>query len=446
MNFAPIRAVADAVLFEGFALYPYRASAIKNRTRWAFGVLAPAAYVAGHAGEASWMQTEFLCVPDAGLEGSDGLVITGELRFLVSRVRRLERRAGAGTGRSDRSGSWEPTARLVSGGEPIVPWEEAEERTVVLEIDVPARRGCAAEGEVALREETVLFDVPASVEVTTLRVDGPSPLVEGRVVRERARVEGRVSIRVEAVPRTGDEPRAVRVRVRVENTSPWGGDRQGFLSGAHLVFGTENGQFVSLLDPPPWAELAASACDNVRLYPVLAGSAGSPAADRLLLASPIILEDHPRIAPESPGDLYDATEIDELLTLRTRALTDEEKREARATDPRVAALVDRAERLPDDDFARLHAVVRAAPATGPATPAPETLRPGARVRVHLRGRRADAQDMFVDGQAATVREVRCDTDGRTSVAVTIDADPATELHLAKHRFFYFFDDEVEPLA
>ncbi len=72
----------------------------------------------------------------------------------------------------------------------------------------------------------------------------------------------------------------------------------------------------------------------------------------------IILEDHPAIAPESPGALYDATEIDEILALRTAALTDEEKREARGTDDRAAAVIDLADTMPPEVLERLHGAVR----------------------------------------------------------------------------------------
>ena len=77
-----------------------------------------------------------------------------------------------------------------------------------------------------------------------------------------------------------------------------------------------------------------------------------------MLSSPVILYDHPRIAAESTGDLFDSTEIDEILTLRTLALTDEEKREARATDPRAADLLDRLDGLPPEMLERMHGAIR----------------------------------------------------------------------------------------
>jgi hypothetical protein len=73
-----------------------------------------------------------------------------------------------------------------------------------------------------------------------------------------------------------------------------------------------------------------------------------------MLCTPIILEDHPRIAPESPGDLFDGGEIDGLLTLSILALTDEEKAEIRAGDPRARAVLERTEALTDEQKLRLY--------------------------------------------------------------------------------------------
>ena len=60
-------------------------------------------------------------------------------------------------------------------------------------------------------------------------------------------------------------------------------------------------------------------------------------------------------------------------------------------------------------------------------------------------RRADAQDMFLDGQDATVTAVLHDVDGGIHVAVTLDADPGNDLHAWYGRYHYFAPDELEPL-
>ncbi|MBV8995805.1 MAG: hypothetical protein JO287_19360 [Pseudonocardiales bacterium] len=78
-----------------------------------------------------------------------------------------------------------------------------------------------------------------------------------------------------------------------------------------------------------------------------------------MLSSPILMDyDYPQVSPESPGDLFDATEIDEILSLRTLTLTDDEKLEARATDPRAAAIIDRVEEFPQEVLERLHGAIR----------------------------------------------------------------------------------------
>jgi hypothetical protein len=224
-------------------------------------------------------------------------------------------------------------------------------------------------------------------------------------------------------------------------------------------------------------------------WPVLAGP---EECRELVLSSPVILYDHPRIAAESAGDLFDSTEIDEILTLRTLALTDEEKREARATDPRAAELLDRLDGLPPEMLERMHGAIRylgplAAPGAGPpgngvpVAGRPEAGQPaaatqersvpwwdpgsdtsvspesdhiliagvrvarGSRVLMRPGARRADAQDLFLAGRSALVEAVLFDVDGNVHLAVTPEDDPAADLQRNHGRFLYFAPDEVEPL-
>jgi len=139
---------------------------------------------------------------------------------------------------------------------------------------------------------------------------------------------------------------------------------------AAAVLAIDDGAFVSMLDPAGDAEVAAASCVSDGTFPVLVGEQD---AHDVVLSSPIILYDHPQIAPESPGDLFDATEIDEILTLRTMALTDDEKREARATDPRAAAIIDRVDAMPPEILERLHGAIRSLrPVASPAAEPPTT--------------------------------------------------------------------------
>ena len=123
----------------------------------------------------------------------------------------------------------------------------------------------------------------------------------------------------------------------------------------HTILRTGGGEFVLAHGPAGGACEAREECENVKTWPVLAGDEGDR---RTILSSPIILYDYPKIAPESPGDLFDGGEIDQLLTLSILSLTDEEKEEARATDPRAREILDRSEALTEEDLMGLHGVMR----------------------------------------------------------------------------------------
>jgi hypothetical protein len=284
----------------------------------------------------------------------------------------------------------------------------------------------------------------------------------GRVVRRREAVAAMVGLSARPC---GPAGRLLRLRIRVENAARGpdrGADRTAALGRAliatHTLIAVADGAFVSLLEPPEHAREAARGCRNVHTFPVLAGPDGGAS---VLLSSPIILYDHPQIAPESPGDLHDAAEIDEILSLRTLTLTDRETAEARATDPRAAAIVDRVGDMPPEAFGRLHGAIRSLkPAAGkgarPAA-APEPgedghvvvagvrLRKGSRVRLRPRAHGTDAHDMFLAGRTARVERVLSALDGGCHLAVTVEDDPAAELNVWHGRFRYFGPDEVEPL-
>jgi hypothetical protein len=417
MSFEEARAIADAVLLEGYALYPYRSDSTKNRYRWTFGVLAPPEWAAGSA-ESSWLEAQVL------VEGASPCV-RGRLRFLQVVDRRIEVVEGDAFRTAD---------RLDVDGRVYVAWEEGSVREVDFTLAAEPRRG----------DLVIPFSAPEQEERETLH-DKTGRLV-GRVVRAREAVVGRIIVRSDRAE--SDAELLARVTIRVENLTPSKASttvratamRASCIS-AHVLLAVENGIFLSLLDPPMHALRAASMCTNVGVYPVLAGRAGT---GDVMLCSPIILYDHPQIAPESPGDFFDATEIDALLTLRTKTLTPDEMVLARATDPRTAALLDRVETLDHETLGRLHGVMRE------ERPVPQTPRfvRGTHVRLRLDGtrRRTDAQDLLYAGRTATIEDVREDVDGQQLLLVTIDDDPAVELHRWKGRFHYYYADEVEVIG
>ncbi|AUX46843.1 hypothetical protein SOCE26_083520 [Sorangium cellulosum] len=382
---ARVDRIARALLYEGYLLYPYRPSALKNRYRWTFGGLFPEPY-AGARGEASGMQIEcpFL--------GGDETTLSIALRFL-----QVQQRAAA------------PVARDPLGE----PWQEAVEQ----QIELPTLR---------LRELLATpwrqaFSVPAA--------------------HDRAALDGEV--RVTAAP--GPTGAGFKLSVRVANLTALDPadvpDRNcaalWAFHSTHVVMTIAAGAFVSLADTPAELRVLAAACENRGAWPILAGERG---AHDTVLASPIVLEDWPEVAPESPGDLFDATEIDEILGLRILTLTDDEKREMCAFDPRARELLERTELLSSDELLRLHGALRR---IAPVDAAPAAaLTPGARVRIRPR-RRADALDVILAGKIATVSSVVEDVDGVWHFVVTIDEDPGRDLGPYAHRFF-FRADELEP--
>ena len=417
-------AVADAVLYEGYLLYPYRRSAAKNQVRWQFGVLAPRSAIDADArptvaGSAeTWrQQTEIL------LEAPDDAVVHVRLRFLQPQHRGVERATPWG---------WEPVDALESGGARVLSFDEAVPREVDLVATVAELRAGLG----------TTVEAPAGADV--------EPLPEGRIVRRREPVSAVLSVQAERAPAPFP---LLRLRVVVANTSaglPAAARRPAVLRrslvATHTVLAVTGGRFLSLLEPPEWAAGAAATCTNLHAFPVLAGLPGSR---DLVLSSPVILYDQPQIAPESPGQLFDSGEIDEILSLRTLTLTDAEKAEARATDPRAAALIDRVDGIPDDVLARLHGAVRA---LRPVPSEPDAVlvggtrvSAGSRVRLHPRRHGTDAQDVFLAGRTATVDRVLHDVDGSRFVAVTVDDDPAAELNADHGRFYQFTADEIEAL-
>ncbi len=450
MSFELAQKVADAILYEGYVLYPYRASSSKNKVRFQWGVVAPREYSEAGGSEPWEMQTE--CLVEPGVAPRIELKVRG----LQLQERLVEEAAGPD--------AFKAVEFLNVGDEMLVAWDEGIEAD--LEMGGIDLRDLARQGT----ERRIVFDLPGGSDVEELRSQEFSEPC-GRLVRRRWTISAAIRLSAEKV----DE--YLRLRVRIENLTPVpeGMDREEALRrslvSAHTMLAVRDGRFVSLLDPPPEAAEAVAGCVNLHTWPVLAGPEGS---GDVILSSPIILYDHPAIAPESPNDLCDATEIDEILTLRIMTLTEEEKREARGTDPRARRIVDRADAIPDEILERLHGAVRSLrpadaepPAAAPKIPGwEEFLNPpgetppeeatltiadvlvGKGSRVRLRpSRRADSMDFFLAGRDARVTGIYRDVEDACYVAVSLEEDdPTGDLHEATGRFFYFYPDEIEPLS
>lgn len=390
-----VDAIARAVLYEGYLLYPYRSSALKNQQRWNFGVLYPPSWAAQQTGvDRSYLHME--CV--ALSSGASSIDVS--LRFLQI----VERHA-------------DELAR-----------QQAIERRVDLD--------CIALASLTHGENQNAFYFESD-----RRLDGQITVSAAQIREGIFRVTLRASNASDCVAASRDEALLHS------------------LASAHAVLRIYNGEFVSQTDPPEELREMVAACQNIGVWPVLAGESG---VRDMMLGSPIILYDYPQVAPESKCDLFDATEIDEILTLRILTLTDAEKEEVRRSDERARRILERLENSSPEHLLELHGTMR-----GMRQPQAEAwsswdtiaglsrergavsgieLAKGDRVRLRPQ-KRADIFDTLLDGKTAIIEAVEEDYEGNVHFAVVLDDDPGRdmgEMRQAGHRFF-FSRDEVEPI-
>jgi hypothetical protein len=258
---------------------------------------------------------------------------------------------------------------------------------------------------------------------------------------------GRLTLRSE---RRGDGSAVVRCCVHNTSQAPAGLDRAGALArsliSTQLLIRVSAGRFRSPLDSAP---------RSVNTYPVLATD-----SDDVVLGTTYVLPDHPQIAPESRGALFDSTEIEEALLLHVQVLSDDERAEIERADPAVREMIARAAAATPEDIIALHGRVEirdpetlVPPSEPPGLPDPAAGQPeavvdGVRfargVKVVIRpGPDADIQARMLDGRTATVERILTDYDGKTHLGVTIDDDPGQDLMRETGRLLYFFAPEVE---
>jgi hypothetical protein len=413
MNFADAEKIAAAVLYEGYILYPYRPSAVKNAQRWNFGTLYPQAYAeAQRPAESFRIKTECLVKTD----GNARLDVRARFLHLV---------------RKHTSGSKD--------------WDEGIDRSHEL-------------------KDLGLIDL----SITPMVHDFSVPAGQSDT-KKAATLSGRLIVEA-----TLAQPGLYRLSLQLLNHTPMQHAAecprdeamlQAFVS-AHLLLGVENGEFISLLDMPEEYREAVAGCNNSGVFPVLVGSEGQRS---MLFCSPIILYDYPKIAPESAGDFFDGTEMDEMLALRVLTLTEEEKSEIRGGDARAQQILERTEGLPQDFLMKVHGAVRGLrPVTeippeefeiGNWDPLAETpsldtvrvlgidLRVGDRVRLWPQ-KTADIMDMALKGKVALIEAIEQDFEDNVQLAVVLDDDPGREFGMMRqpgHRFF-FSPEEVEPFV
>jgi hydrogenase maturation protease len=322
--------VADAVLYEGYMLYPYRRSAMKNRQRWSFGILYPPAYDEVSSGtERSAMHSECL------LKISGTVTLHVQLRFLHLVLRKGARQCEPASG--------VPASSLgdLPGSES---WDEGMERSLEFKVALPAASS-----------QSFRFSFPGSFETESMRSGNTQETSAN--CRTQHGVNGTVSVLSQAI-----RENVLKITIDVANQTILPSDATEretallrSLLSAHTILSLSAGKFVSLMDPSEELREAASGCKNDGNFPVLLGE---PSTADMMLCSPIILYDYPQIAPESAGDFYDATEMDEMLTLRLMTLAENEKKEMRTADSRTSDLLRRTEQSAREQLMRTHGVIR----------------------------------------------------------------------------------------
>ncbi len=397
--------LVSSLLYEGYALYPYTPGATKNATPTPFGIAYPPAYADRSATTFDRVKVE--CVLAAG----EGARVSATARFLH----------GAG------------------------------------------ERHTAVERRIEV-EPTPLAELAADVGATAeFEFEAETPL------------RGRLRLRAEPLDAVDAEGRRLTlIRTCVHNTTALdpaeamrlerAGALLASLLSTNVVLEASEGQFISPLERDGVAGAAAAVCENVNTWPVLA----TP-ADDAVLAAPILLPEHPRIAPESLGNLFDNTEIEEALLLHVQALSESEREQIAAQDPAVRAMIERADTATPEQIINLHG--RLEPSAGdpshqttpplPPDPGPPaepghpnpgeqtleiggvTFRKGAKV-VLRPGTERDVYDRMLDGRTATIERLYLDYEDGAHVAVTIDDDPAQELFRETGRYLFFKAGELEP--
>jgi hypothetical protein len=334
MNIERVKQIADAVLYEGYILYPYRASAIKNHKRFSFGTLHPAS---NDSGEPSTIRTQCLVIGEAPM-------IEVRVRFLhlVNRdVLKLE--SPCQELLQDWESGAQPVASMNIDGTLYQTWQEAIEREIV--------QPKQALPELLTNRHCHQFSFGRESSVEPLASDG---VCVGAIRRSHPSVAGQIETCCEQI-----DDQVFKLTVGLLNDSDTASDSPCFndgrlnqvLASTHMILSVESGQFISSIDPPNELAAAVAACENIGVWPVLAGDVD---ARDCMFASPIILYDNPQIAPQSSGDFFDGTEIDEMLALRVLTMTDQEKAEMRSVDERARQILERTESISSAQMMNLH--------------------------------------------------------------------------------------------
>ena len=301
------------------------------------------------------------------------------------------------------------------------------------------------------------FEFPSSRALEPIR--GEDGKIDAVLVRRQDAVRGAIEVMAQPIDET-----VFKITVRILNRTPVPPNElenqsaiiMRTFTSTHTILHAQGGEWLSLTDPPP--PMRKRPRPAKISTPGRCSSAIQAKNERdAMLSSPIILYDYPQIAPESPGDLFDGLEIDEILTLRVMAMSDAEKIEMRQVDEQARKILERTENMSSDHLLKMHGVMRSVRSSNEdffnpstrlesATVGDMQVKAGDRVRIRPK-KRADVMDMALDGKIAVIEAVEQDVEGGVQLALVLDDDPGRDLGMMRqpgHRFFYA-TDEVEPV-
>jgi hypothetical protein len=347
MTGATLDQIAEALLYEGYLRYPHRTYAVKTRQRFTFGRVYPKAFSAAQKGmEPCVMQTE--CVVQLG-GGPPSVEVSVRFLHLIAReIHALSPPPRELAGREGHTFNLVPELHLKA--KQFQSSQEAFERQITPP-PLPLH-----DGKHACKEHGFCFSAGHTVEPIR---DEDEPAV-GIINRRHEALHGVVEIAAEPAGKN-----LFKLSVRVLNQTPMQqaqiGNRDAVLMQAfistHIALHARNAQFVSMTDPPPTCGEAVASCKNSGAWPVLIGDE-EKADCTTMLSSPIVLPDYPKISAGSAGNLFDATEIDEMLSLRIITKSDREKGENRQADEHARRLLERTESLQRGDRLKMHGTLR----------------------------------------------------------------------------------------
>ena len=327
--------ITRTLLYEGYSLYPYYRSAIKNQKPIPFGVIFPKDYNAHNEHSHSHMQSQTI------IHGNRELTVSVDVRFLHLRRTELFQK-------SSYNEEFSPVFEMEIEGKTYQAGSPTIERKI--------QNNLLKINDLIATEKTIPFAFESFNEGEM--IFNAEKEIVGKKTTTISMITG--VVKIEAVP-LPEIDKSFRLTVTVTNTTPVANAErrtrdevllQSFLS-THIILQTHDAEFISHQETPAQWQAAMATCNNVNTWPILIDKNNST-----LLSSPIILYDYPEINPVSSGDLFDSTEIEEALLLHVNLLSDEEKKRIGGNDEKLRAMLNKVGSLTPEDLIVYHSMMK----------------------------------------------------------------------------------------